>query len=391
MGVLGQKCNYKNMAANRHRQLLKRIIRKYLRGKANPAETAFVESYYDHFGDGSQLQASMDASEAGVVDERLWGKIGARIVELEMERQKTGYVGWLRAAVVVGVLAFGGYFYIHVKRPVPDAVAAVHDLKPGRTGALLTFRNKRSSILLDTARIGDLGGGVSKGEERAKVVSAAGDEVLYATLSTPAGRTQAVELPDGSVAWLNASSSISFPTRFDGNTRSVSTTGEVDLEVKHNKNQPFVVRSAGQEWEVLGTEFDINAYADETSIRTTLIEGAVRTAGVTLRSGEQAAVNRTTNMLRSVGQVNAEDVIAWKKGVFVFGGAKDLREVMREMARWYNVTIEYRGDVPDVEINGRCDRNVNASEAIRILAYTTGLQFRIEDRKIVVSGGGVKK
>ena len=380
-----------NMAANRHRQSLKRIIRKYLRGKANPAETAFVESYYDHFGDGSGVKASMDAAEAGVVEERLWGKIGARVVELEQGERKTGYGGLLRAAVVVGVLALGGYLYMHVKKPAPVAVTAVHDLKPGRTGALLSFQNKRGAILLDTARLGNLGGGVSKGQERVKVGSTKDEEVLYATLSTPAGRTQVVELPDGSVAWLNASSSISFPTRFVGNARSVAITGEVDLEVKHNKSQPFIVRSAGQQWEVLGTEFDINAYADEASIRTTLVEGAVRTAGVTLRVGEQAVVARTTNALKSVGQVNVEDVVAWKNGVFVFGGQKDLREVMREMGRWYDVTIAYEGEVPDVEINGRCGRNVNASEAIRILAYTTGLQFRIEDRKIVVSGGGVKK
>ena len=379
------------MAANRHRQSLKRIIRRYLRGKANPAETAFIESYYDHFGDSREVQTAMDAAEAGVIEGRLWGKIGARVVELEQGERKIGYGGLLRAAVVVGVLALGGYFYMHIKRPAPVAVTAVHDLKPGRTGALLSFQNKRGAILLDTARLGNLGGGVSKGQERVKVGSAADEEVLYATLSTPAGRTQAVELPDGSVAWLNASSSISFPTRFAGNMRSVAITGEVDFEVAHNKSQPFVVRSGGQQWEVLGTEFDINAYADEALIRTTLIEGAVRTAGITLRPGQQAVMARSMNGLKIVGQVNTEDVVAWKKGVFVFGGTKDLREVMREMGRWYDVTIEYEGDLPDVEINGRCRRDVNASEAIRILSYTTGLQFRIADRKIIVSDGRIKK
>ena len=402
------------MAGTRYRKRLLEIMRRYVKGKATLAEAGFVESYYDHFdetvndgpgGLGSlTIDQLMTADEQKITEGRVWDKIGLRVVALELEENKVrglavrGWMRWSAAAIVAGLLAGGVYWLRGPQKIKSDTMVAARDLQPGKTGALLSFSGNRAPILLDTARFGNLGGGVVKTTAVVKVGTpkALGkDEVMFATLSTPRGRTQAVQLPDGSTAWLNAASSIRFPTRFEGAERSVEVTGEVDLLIAHDKRHPFRVLAAGQQWEVLGTEFNINVYDDEPVIRTTLLEGAVKVSGVLLKPGEQAVLQRTGvqaaagagGRLRVLDNVNTDDVVAWKNGKFVFGEKKDLQAVMREFARWYNVEVEYEGDIPGIEMHGKCSRDLTASEALKVLSYTTGLQFRIGDRKIIVSGG----
>ena len=394
---------YSYMSKTSYRQRLLRIMRRYANGKATSAEAGFIESYYDHFDamndsddpETSPIEKLMTSEEQVLTEKSLWNGIHLRIAEMQLDEQKLRrltirpWVRWTAAAVVAGVLAGAGYLY-RPSRPVSrEKNIVVHDLQPGRTGALLTFTGGRPPILLDTARIGSLGDGVVKTAARVRVGDPGSTggvgEIMYATLSTPRGRTQAVQLPDGSVAWLNAASSIRFPTRFTGGQRVVEVTGEVDIQVARNKEQPFRVLSAGRQWEVLGTEFNINIYDDEPVIRTTLLEGAVRVDGKILKPGQQAVAPRGGGKSRIDDNVSTEDAVAWKNGVFVFGNKKGLREVMREMARWYNVEVDYEGEGPDVELNGKSSRDLSASEALKILSYTTNLQFRIEGGKIVVA------
>jgi transmembrane sensor len=385
------------MPNRNNKKKLLRLLDKYVKGTATVGETAFLESYYDHF---DELAKETQKDKEVLPDERhrleaaLLKRIDARIAEMEGfhgGQEKLHRRPWFRiAAAAAVVLCCIGTGYLYIGRPsTRSAVTIGHDLQPGKMGALLTFENKRPPILLDTARNGLIASGVTKSAAKVRVgpdAAASGDEteIMYATLSTPNARTQALELPDGSMVWLNASSSIRFPTRFTRKERVVEVTGEVDLKVTHNERQPFKVVTGGQEWEVLGTEFDINAYGDEPVIRTTLLEGALRTRGVVLKPGQQSIVKRAGDEMRILKDVNTAEAVAWKDGIFVFSDHTDLATVMREIARWYDVSIEYQGPVPELELGGKIPRNSNASEVLKILSYSTNVRFGIEQKKIIV-------
>src|SRR5690606_18851787 len=175
-----------------------------------------------------------------------------------------------------------------------------------------------------------------------------------------------VELPDGSRVWLNAASSITFPVAFKKNKREISVEGEAFFEVMPDKNAPFSVELPnGSHIEVLGTSFNINAYKDEIAIRTTLLSGSIKVSTLTLNQpGEQAIIDNQSASLEVTKNVDTDKVIAWKNGVFNFQGA-GLEEVMRQLARWYDVNIVYRGTAPDVRFFGKISRNVTLSSVIK--------------------------
>jgi len=192
-------------------------------------------------------------------------------------------------------------------------------------------------------------------------------------------------LPDGTKVWLNAASSITFPTYFDGETRKVSVTGEAYFEVAKNAAQPFVVQVNQMHITVLGTHFNINAYSDEPDARTTLLEGAVRiTAGrymAVLAPGQQARVAKE-KALTIVDDVNVEDVVAWKNGYTVFENA-DIATIMRQVARWYDVEVVFEGEMPVRHFVGGISRNSSLQELLRLLEFEN-VKLRIEGRKIIV-------
>jgi ferric-dicitrate binding protein FerR (iron transport regulator) len=166
----------------------------------------------------------------------------------------------------------------------------------------------------------------------------------------------------------------------------VSITGEVYFEVAKNKDLPFRVESGQQTVEVLGTHFNINAYADENSIKTTLVEGSVKVSKgnkiVTLKPDQQSNIPRNGPDEISINTVDTDDILAWKNGNFVFENA-DIPFIMRQAARWYNVTIKYDGKVSQRHFTGSISRNVNLSELLKMLKYT-GVDFAIEDQTIIV-------
>jgi ferric-dicitrate binding protein FerR (iron transport regulator) len=192
-------------------------------------------------------------------------------------------------------------------------------------------------------------------------------------------------LPDGSRVWLNAASSIRYPTAFSGSRREVEITGEVYLEVAPDARRTFAVHTNGLTIDVLGTSFDVNAYADEAVIRTTLLSGAVKIADGTrervLRPGDQAEVSKGGD-IKVTDQVDVDQVMGWKDGYFTFNNT-DLATVMREISRWYDVDIVYAGKVPDRKFGGAISRNNNASEVLKVLEESK-VSFRIEGKKIIV-------
>jgi ferric-dicitrate binding protein FerR (iron transport regulator) len=186
-------------------------------------------------------------------------------------------------------------------------------------------------------------------------------------------------LPDGSKVWLNAASRLKYPTAFNGKERIVELEGQAYFEIAKNAHQPFKVHVNGSDIQVLGTSFDVMAYPDEKTTNTTLLEGAVKVADKILKPGQQAAVSGSDINIR---QVNTEDVIAWKNGYFSFRDA-DLPTIMRQLSRWYDVTISYQGAIPQGAFSGEIGRTLSLEQALQILEQTR-VHFKIEGRQIVI-------
>jgi ferric-dicitrate binding protein FerR (iron transport regulator) len=213
------------------------------------------------------------------------------------------------------------------------------------------------------------------------------DDVIQLTASTAKGQTYQFTLPDGTKVWLNADSKLEFPSGFvNSKTRDVRLFGEGYFEVAKDKAHPFIVRTNKQEVEVLGTHFNINSYADEGNVKTTLLEGSVRVNGqgresVVLKPNQQAVVFASKQT--EVNSVDVGDVVAWKNGKFVFV-RENVRSIMNKIARWYDVQIIYEGDVKGKALGGSVSRFKNVSEVLEMLSATKAVQFRIEGRKVIV-------
>lgn len=197
-----------------------------------------------------------------------------------------------------------------------------------------------------------------------------------------------LELTDGSKVWLNSSSSIRYPNRFAGAERKVEISGEVYFEVAHNATMPFRVQVAGKGLvEVLGTHFNINAYHDEPTVNTTLLEGSVRFTEATnnvelvLKPGQQSVL-KPDGTMRLKGNVNTESVVAWKTGVFDFSG-QEITAIMRQISRWYDVEVVFSGTVSHETFSGIISRNSSVEEVIDLMAQG-GVRSRISGRKIYV-------
>ena len=213
---------------------------------------------------------------------------------------------------------------------------------------------------------------------------ATSSEVLYNSISTPPGGQYAVTLSDGTKVWLNAASWIRFPTSFKEGSRRVEIGGEAYFEVAKDKSKPFLVSSGGMEVQVLGTHFDINAYSNEPTIRTTLLEGSVKVvkgkSALVLAPGDQASV--CGEQVTVARNANLEEAVAWKNGFFEFNGA-DIQSVMRSLERWYDVKVVYEGEIPQVQASGSISRNNMASVVMQVL-QASGFHFRIEKNTIIV-------
>jgi transmembrane sensor len=304
---------------------------------------------------------------------------------------------WLAAAVTTGIvlLAGGIWLFNGPKTTTPPIITKSHltnDIAPGGHKAILTLADGKQ-ITLDSNHNGTLAqqGNVRiiklhNGELAYK--SGGNDsqgEIHYNTLTTPKGGQYQIQLPDGTRVWLNAASSLKYPTAFTGNQRNVTLTGEGYFEVAQNAAAPFTVNAGNGVVQVLGTHFNINAYTDEKAMRTTLLEGAVKVtqaAGqVTLTPGQQAQMNDGGQL--NVKTVDTEDVIAWKNEQFAFTNM-DIPTVMRQVSRWYNVEIAFAGKTPTGEINGKISRNYNISQVLKMLEYTAGIKYSVEGQQVTI-------
>ena len=307
-------------------------------------------------------------------------------------------IRWLRYVAAASVILIAlGVFFKYKKPDNRPQTATVRikstDVPPGGNRAMLTLADG-STILLDSAANGLLAKQGSTDIRKtndgqlvyaSETVNSAAVLPQINTLSTPKGGQYHIVLPDGSKVWLNASSSIRFPAVFTGNERKVEITGEVFFEVTKDKTKPFKVLFGDSEVEVLGTSFNIMAYTDEESSKTTLVEGSVSLknlhANKHLKPGEQASVSSEGQIMSK--SVDVDAAIAWKSGLFYFRDS-GIEEIMRQAARWYAVDVVYRGKIPIRQFTGKVSRNVNISELLTMLRYA-GVNCRLEDDKIIVS------
>ncbi|QJB30629.1 FecR domain-containing protein [Chitinophaga oryzae] len=293
---------------------------------------------------------------------------------------------WASAAIITGVIAAGSYYLLRQHPSHPAPVAVQHQETTPGNKAVLTLANGQH-ITLDNTGTGELarqpGATVIQTDSGSIAYkgTAAQAAVSFNTLTTPRGGQFKLLLPDGSAAWLNAASSITYPTAFNSKERRVEITGEVYLEVARNERQPFFVTTGQQEIAVLGTSFNVNAYTDEASINTTLLDGAISITpanGQTtlLRPGQQASVHRPSGQLK-VQPVNTALVMAWRNGLFSFERA-NIQTVMRQLSRWYNVAVVYEGSIPTQTFSGDIYRDLPLPKALEMLEFV-GFHFEVKN------------
>ncbi len=310
---------------------------------------------------------------------------------------------WLKRITVAAsiLIIFSiGYFKLTPTTIAPVANGIVNvpanknDIMPGGRKALLTLSDG-SQIILDSASNGLLSkqGGtkvikLANGQVQYTASTLGNIETVYNTMSTPVGGQYQLTLPDGSRVWLNASSSIHYPTAFLEKERRVTITGESYFEVAKDASKPFIVKIYnGAEVRVLGTHFNIKAYTDEDEIKTTLLEGSINISTgskkILLVPGNQAKIDRS-GIIKVQVDTDLEETVAWKNGNFKFNSA-DVSSVLRQVARWYDIKVVYLNK-PSTEnrFTGIIPMSVNLSRLLKWLEYSD-VHFKLNGKKLIVS------
>lgn len=300
------------------------------------------------------------------------------------------------AASILVAVCLGGYFLLHDKkepRAEKRTASAVAEIRPGGNRAVLTLGNGEQ-IVIDGAAKGQLasesGTSISKTEDGEIVYEPAGasikdaQRITYNVIEIPKGGQYKLVLSDGSAVWLNAGSSLRYPTRFAGNERLVELQGEAYFEVAKSRQMPFVVKHGDARVLVLGTHFNVSGYADDPVMKITLLEGSVKVSRVnradnqTLVPGEQAQI-AGDGEIKLLKDVDLEAVMAWKNGLFEFNG-NSIQEVMKLVSRWYDVDVEYKGRVSH-KFYGNISRDADIHELLKLLEMTKGVKFIVEPQK----------
>nr|WP_121271282.1 FecR family protein [Pedobacter schmidteae] len=393
------------------------LYRKYLDNRCSEAELLVLVQYFEQedneevlrglvrkaFDDDQTDYKNVLAVHAITdrVDFKLQQKLG--LLEDAKASSKTNWRLWISVAATL-LLIIGLVFYN--KRSAlfdnrQQQVILANDIAPGKNTATLTLADgkviplsdAKTGVVIDASKLSyNDGTAISTSvQDQGKAGS------LLNAIATPRGGQYHVVLPDGTKVWLNAASSIKFPSNFTGvKQRRVELTGEAYFEVSKttgDKPIPFVVVSPHQQVEVLGTHFNINAYADEASSKTTLLEGAVQVSSLNkdkstavenhsarLSPGQQASLNDRAIQIKTV---NTEAAVAWKNNKFMFEG-NNIQGIMRQVSRWYDVDVVFKGDISQEAFAGKISRFKHLSEVLDLIELTGLVHFKVEGRRITV-------
>jgi len=381
-----------------------KLLDKYIAGEASIEEEQRLLNFY-----GSFQKKSETTEEINELGESIFEKIQENILSVEEDQYsyKFYYLKSISiAAIILFVISTGLFFYSNREISEPEQFAEIdlkNDILPGYNKAILTLADG-SKISLDDAANGLLASqgniAITKTDngqivyernniDRSKFMS---NRSAINTIQTPKGGKYQIRLPDGSKVWLNSASTLSYPTTFAGNERKVQLKGEAYFEISPNKNVPFRVESDNQIVEVLGTHFNINSYDDEDYVKTTLLEGSVKvilssnpndvSKTKLLKPGEQSLTKSSQSGIR-VENADTEKAVAWKNGYFKFRNTP-IKEIMREIERWYDVELVYEGKIPSDEFTGFISNDVKISAVLKIMEESGGVKFSVKGKKLKV-------
>jgi transmembrane sensor len=395
---------------------IKFLIHRHLAGTLTLSERLELDRWlsaspdnrvlFEEINDPDRVAASMTKIEA-LREQEMWERLQPYLDVDPQERPVRGHDHgpavrgriarlapgrkWVAAAIVL-VLAAGGYYLYAVRDYSSGHAPAImaSDILPGGNRATLTVAGGQV-IVLDSAS-----NGAVTVQGNTAVVKTAGGKLVYRpaahaadvipvfnTLSTPKGGQYQLTLPDGTRVRLNAASSLRFPTAFTGGQRNVELSGEAYFQVAADKRRPFAVSLGSMQVQVLGTEFDVMAYPDEPAARTTLVSGSVRLvdgAAHTILDPGKTAEWRDQGF--QLIPADVQQVTAWRYGEWSFNRL-DIREIMRQLARWYDIEVDYEGKVPDKAFGGVIHRDVNLSTVLKFLKIN-GIHFRQDGRRITL-------
>jgi transmembrane sensor len=370
----------------------KSLLEKYIAGTCTDEECAAVEAWYAQWNEGS---AVLPEEKLELAMKRIQERLPTAQDESgpltaphkENYPVKIKWTSWAAAAAIILSTSFGIWFYNNNQ---PDKVSiakntGAKDILPGKNTAVLTLSNGKSIKLSDAKSGIVIDANQLSYNDGTEVESSSQTNNELLTATTPRGGQYQFTLPDGTRVWLNAASTLKFPSNFKSeSTRRVKLIGEGYFEVAKDKSKPFIVETEQQQVKVLGTHFNINSYSDEHSTKTTLLEGSVQlNAGpheLILKPGEQAALSGTKI---DVQQVDTEEAIAWKNGIFVLND-EDLESIMRKVARWYDVEVYYQNKPPKMSFLGALSRSKNLSVLLKVLEESGQVHFKVEGRRITV-------
>ncbi|MBN9385879.1 MAG: FecR domain-containing protein [Chitinophagaceae bacterium] len=373
-----------------------KLAEKYMSGGCTPEEEALLKAYEDHI-----RLSDEDWDPAGGEPGEIYNELKSRLdnsVSRDVRPVRSVYF-WMKIAAVL--LIFLGANVLIKKmvsvRPARQETFSkppVASIVPGGNNAYLTLSdgvkiplNDRQNGTVTTEQ----GINIDKTRDGLLVYHAGeGNEATgsnhYNTITTPAGGQYQVVLSDSTRVWLNAGSSLKFPVLFDQQSRQVEVTGEAYFEVSGDKKRPFIVKTDKSEIVVLGTHFNVSAYQDDPVTTTTLLEGAVNVkhgaVSAILKPGQKSSVTADDPRI-TVEKADIQAAVAWKNGLFIFRD-ENIVSVMKKVARWYNVEVDYRGDVKNKSFGGTVSRFQNITEFLDILELAGEIQYKIEGRKVII-------
>lgn len=393
-----QKMSLYQCRPNKHFMLTKQayieLYEKYEQGLCSKQEIELLESYPDDFllRDGDWDKGLMGPQET--VKNTLKSTIQNHIRTRKGGIQRQQMIYKIAAAAIV-CITLGLLIRFRTSDPFIKNDSYIdstsEQIQAGGFRATLTLEDG-TQMDLEELNVGELvvNGQVVGSKTKRGQLAYQGTRrdaiVKYHTIETPRGGEYQIDLPDGSKVWLNAASSIRFPTTFSQDNRTVKITGEVYFQVAKDKNKPFIVDAGDQQITVLGTKFNVNAYDNEQSIQTSLLEGKVTIKSgqeeFLLVPGQRATYNKQNSRMVTDKFVDG-NVLAWQRDQFVFD-AENLQSILRKIERWYDVEVIYKGEVSDQVFSGNISRLEQVDEVLNMLALTGMVSFETKGRRIYV-------